>query len=154
MIEFFKTEKPITEKEINNIEELLVCTFPSDYKNHILKHNGGKCKPNVFSFIENDKKSKSNIDWFLAIYNGKYDNLISYINIYKIEQKRLPKSLIPIAHDPGGNLICISCCEPDYGFIYFWDHEKEGNNEQDDYKENLFLIAKSFNKFINNLTLE
>jgi cell wall assembly regulator SMI1 len=145
MVEFYKTEVVIGEREIIEIENLLGYSLPEEYRIHLLKYNGGKCKPNVFSFIENNKISKSNIDWFLAIYDGKYDNLRLYIDMYIIEQKRLPDYFIPIAHDPGGNLICISCLTSNFGFIYFWDHEKEE-------EENAYLISDSFNHFLENLS--
>ena len=67
------------------------------------------------------------------------------MEMYIFEEKRLPDYFVPIAHDPGGNLICISCSETENGFVYFWDHENEGNN-------NVYLISKGFNDFIGNLT--
>ncbi|WP_394370020.1 SMI1/KNR4 family protein [Sphingobacterium micropteri] len=30
-----------------------------------------------------------------------------------------------MAHDPGGNLVCISCDSDDKGCIYFWNHEND-----------------------------
>jgi cell wall assembly regulator SMI1 len=154
MAEFYKTEVSIKEYDIRIIEDKLGYSLPKEYRSHLLAHNGGKCKPNVFSFIENDKLSKSKIDWFLAIYDGEYDNLLKYIDIYKFEQKRIPEYFIPIAHDPGGNLICISCSCSDYGYVYFWDHEKEILNHGEDYSENIYFVANSFDDFIANLTYE
>lgn len=153
-IKFYDTEKSVNKSDIENIEKILNFLLPEEYKTHLLMYNGGRCKPNIFSFLEKGKVSKSSIDWFLAIYDGKYDNLLTYINIYKLEQKRIPFYLVPIAHDAGGNLICISCSKSDYGYIYFWDHEKEQNISQIDYWENIYLIAKSFNQFITNLEIE
>ena len=150
-IKFYDTEKAISKFDFENIEKILTFRLPEEYKTHLLMYNGGRCKPNIFSFIEEGKISKSSIDWFLAIYEGKYDNLNTYINMYKFEQKRIPFYLVPIAHDAGGSLICISCSESDYGYIYFWDHEKEQNHAHTDYWGNIYLIDKSFNRFITNL---
>jgi cell wall assembly regulator SMI1 len=144
MPEFFQTEETIDENSIIVIEKELGYSLPEEYRLHLLKYNGGKCKPNVFSFFENNKQTESSIDWFLAIYEGKYDNLKSYISTYIIEQNRLPNKFVPIAHDAGGNLICISCSKEENGFIYFWDHEKEGD-------KNIYLISKRFNDFIESL---
>jgi hypothetical protein len=154
MVEFTQTEKEINLKDINAIEEFIGLVFPNEYKEHLLKYNGGQCYPNVFKFIENDYKSDSMIDWFLAIYDGKDDNLKEYIKIYKIDQNRLPKHILPISHDPGGNLICISCGEKDYGFIYFWDHEKEDLDSDTNLPtlNNLYFVANSLNEFLNSLT--
>lgn len=154
MVNFFETEVPIDLSKIKAIENLIGLTLPDEYKQHLLKYNGGQCLPNCFKFTENNNETYSSIDWFLAIYDGEHDNLENYITIYKIEERRLPQHIVPIAHDPGGNLICISCGENDYGHIYFWDHEKEISNttylETRKYN-NLYHVASSLNKFFDNL---
>jgi cell wall assembly regulator SMI1 len=156
MVDFINTEKRIDLQEINELEKLVGLNLPHEYKQHLLNYNGGQCIPNVFSFKEDGIETKSMIDWFLAIYEGEYDNLESYLNIFKIEEKRMPSHMFPIAHDPLGNLICISCSTHDYGYIYFWDHEKEVNyviSGDEDYS-NLILVANSFNEFISSLKAE
>jgi hypothetical protein len=87
------------------------------------------------------------------LHDGKYDNLKSSIITFKIEEKRLPSHIIPIAHDPFGNAICLSCGEKDYGYVYFWDHENEVDYTQstDDDYNNLYFIAKSFTEFLDGL---
>jgi hypothetical protein len=153
MVIFSQTEAQINLAQIENLEMLVGLNFPTEYKDHLLKYNGGQCTPNRFSFDVHGQESQSYIDWFLAIYDGEYDNLQNYIEIYKIEDKRLPSHILPIAHDPGGNLICISCGKNDEGSIYFWDHENEVDYSSFDNSEysNLYLIARSFNEFINGL---
>jgi len=153
MFKIFKTEKKLTIEEVEKIEREIGLIFPMEYKEHLLKYNGGKCEPNEFSFFENGVLETSAIDWFLAIYDGDGDNLLEYINILKIEEKRIPNSLIPIATDDCGNIICISCEGKDCGSVYFWDHEKEidYNSEDDSNWSNLYLISPSFNEFIKNL---
>lgn len=106
MIHFTETENQVNLSQIKEIEDLMSLNFPDEYKQHILRYNGGRCSPNVFSFQENGKITSSDIDWFLAIHEGEFDNLKTYIKIYKIDQKRIPSHIIPIAHDSGGNLIC------------------------------------------------
>ena len=56
MVKFYQTEKKLTLKEINDVEKKLNFTFPEEYKQHLLKYNGGRCEPNAFDFIENKKK--------------------------------------------------------------------------------------------------
>jgi hypothetical protein len=148
---FSHSEASLNHSQIEEVEKFVGLNFPTEYKEHLLEYNGGQCVPNVFSFYENGEITDSSIDWFLAIYDGEYDNLKNYIENYKIKKKRLPFHILPIAHDPGGNLICISCGNDDIGNIYFWDHEKEVNyglaNDQD--YSNLYLIAENFKEFIN-----
>jgi len=153
MVVFSETEAPVKIRDIEDVENLVGLEFPIEYREHLLKNNGGRCHPNRFIFCENGDKSESIVDWFLAIYDGEHDNLRTYINIYKIEEQRLPSHMLPIAHDPGGNLICISCGTTDYGSVYFWDHEKEVNYKlfSDNSYFNLYLIAKSLLKFFDGL---
>ncbi len=153
MLEFFRTETSLTLQKINEIEAFIGLIFPKNYKEHLLLNNGGQCKPNIFSFNEMGTLSNSSIDWFLAIYDGKHDNLMNYLKIYKVNEKRLPSHILPIAHDPGGNLICISCDTADVGSIFFWDHEKEIDyrfSDDTDYS-NLYFITNDFDEFLNSL---
>lgn len=153
MATFSQTETQLTVSQIEKVEKKVGLDFPAEYRNHLLKHNGGQCEPNEFDFLENGKATSSVIDWFLAIYDGEYDNLEDYINTYKIEQKRMPSRILPIAHDPGENLICISCEGVDVGRVYFWDHENEVDYSvsDDDDDLNMSLIANSFAEFLGRL---
>lgn len=153
MVVFLGTEAKIDLANIREIEGLIGFELPTEYAAHLLRYNGGQCTPNMFIFQENGRETKSSVDWFLAIYDGEYDNLKNYIQIYKLEDKRLPDHILPIAHDPGGNLICISCNGDDKGYIYFWNHEEEidySMSDNSDYS-NLYLISNSFESFINGL---
>ncbi len=150
MVKFFHVESSLSQDKIEEIEQSLDLRFPHSYKQHLMLFNGGKCTPNKFKFLEKGNPSDSYIDWFLSIYDGEYDNFVEYFNDYKIEEKRMPKSIFPIAHDPGGNLICLDSVD---GKVYFWDHESEIDYsiEDDSNFSNLHLIANSFSEFIDNL---
>ncbi len=150
MANFLETEEPINEAQIKELEDKLNLDFPSLYKNHLLKFNGGRCEPNIFIFEEEGKLTKSSVDWFLAVYDGEYDNLEDYCNTYKIGEKRMPETIFPIAHDPGGNLICMDASD---GKIYFWNHEKEVDYSQsdDNDRSNLYFVEENLDDFISNL---
>ncbi len=153
---FYNSKANLTLAQIEEIEQLYSLKFPEEYKLHLLKYNGGKCKPNVFKFTENGNLTKSDINDFLAIYDGNYDNLSDDINTYKVQEKRLPNNILPIGNDSGGNLICISCYGNDIGYVYFWDHENEIDysvKDDSDYS-NLYFVANSFNQFLDNLEEE
>jgi cell wall assembly regulator SMI1 len=147
---FSQTESHLNLTQIEEAEKFIGLNFPNEYKEHLLQNNGGQCAPNIFKFNENGRWTESCVDWFLAIHDGEYDNLKEYVRTYKVDEKRLPIHILPIAHDPGGNLICISCGKQDEGQIYFWNHEQEVDynlSEDTDYT-NLYFVAKSFNEFI------
>lgn len=153
MARFYSSEKELTELEVTLFENLIGLKIPYDYRKHLLSFNGGKCEPNIFNFLENGILTSSSISWFLALYDGEYDNIQRYYEIYKKEEKRMPSNILPIAHDDGGNLICISCNGTDEGHIFFWDHEKEVDyslGHRDDYS-NLYFIANTFTSFLEGL---
>lgn len=153
MASFSKCKENITEFDIDEVEQYVGLQFPKTYREHLLKFNGGQCDPNVFSFVENGKNTQSAVHWFYAIHNEKIYNLSRKIEILKIDEKRMPTHILPIAGDELGNCICISCGTNDNGFIYFWDHEKEvdySKTDDSDYS-NLYFIANDLITFINSL---
>lgn len=143
------SRQKINNKELSDLESKLNITFPNDFKEFLLQNNGGIPNPNVFDFINRDGyNANSFVHYFYAVYDGNdYDSLESNYLLYSSE-KRLPSNIIPIAGDAFGNLICISISGDDYGKIYFWDHELEGQSESYD---NMSLIKNNFNEFISNL---
>ena len=64
---------------------------------------------------------------------------------------RVPKPLLPIANDAGGNLICISTSGPDQGCIYFWEHENEVEEGEEPTMENVWFVAPDFDTFLSHL---
>ena len=140
MINFYNQEESIFDQDIQELENLLGFKLTQSYREHILRYNGGRCKPNVYSFIENGESTESDLKVFFSLPN----ELREYIMDYKINNSRIPESFLPIAEDSGGNLICISCKGKDIGKIFFWDHELEG-------EDNVHFIADNFDDFLNGL---
>jgi hypothetical protein len=137
---------PLKESVLVLYEKKWGYKLPEPYRDFLLSHNGGYPEPDAFNF--KNKDTGSSVDRFLGIDIGEYDNLIEYLENYK---NRIPNDLFPIAHDPGGNLICICISGDNYGKIFFWDHDIEADEgELPDYS-NITLISDSFEEFMNNL---
>ena len=153
MTKFTDTKKEISLNDILNLEKRVDFTLPESYKNHLLKFNGGRCEPNIFSFNENGVITESDVYYFYAIHEGEYDNLEVDFNDFKIEEKRLPNSFFTIAHDSGGNLICMDAISEK---VYFWDHESEVDYsiQGDEVRDNLYFISDSLGEFILSLKEE
>jgi len=134
--------------DIGTIEKLEKSTgiqLPSQYRKFLTKYNGGYPIPD--GFLLKDKSDGSSVDRFLGIDVGENSNLEKYLNTYK---NRIPTTLFPIAHDPGGNLILIGVTQDALGKIYFWDHERETDDCEPN-MSNVYLIADNFDDFINEL---
>ena len=118
------------------------------YYRFLLKSNGGYPKPNKFKVIIDGKEINDLVDRFLGIHSEEYDNLYDFYETYKT---RIPENLLPIAHDPGGNLLCISFRGEYLGKIYFWDHENEVEENCIPDFNNVYLISQNFDSFLENL---
>lgn len=145
---FEDSERSLTLGDIEAAEKRLQLSFPEEYKEFLLKHNGGSPTPNRFLYKDYDgNDSSSLVNFFHAIYEGRIDNLeLKYQ--FLVSEGRLLKKMIPIANDPFGNLICVSAEGDDMGKVYFWDHELE--QEEAGY-ENMGLISDSLTEFLNTL---
>ena len=139
----------LDEAQLAAAERELRVQFPPEYRHFLAQWNGGRPRPNVFHYESHGRKKSGMVDWFLGIHGGEHDNLCEYARWYK---GRVPANLLPIAHDPGGNLICIAVSGSDLGAVYFWDHEYENPEGQPPSTENVYLIAPDFDAFLASLT--
>ena len=146
-----KTRERITPKILLNVEKDLGYKLPKEYRDFLLKFNGGEPSPNKFYFNDHSNKaSNSIVRYFHAVFDTEgysYDNLMQ---IYKslIKNEIILPHILPIASDPFGNYICIFM-EGEYkGKIYFMDHEIGPVEPSYD---SLSLIADTFKHFLNML---
>ncbi|QQZ60521.1 SMI1/KNR4 family protein [Paenibacillus sonchi] len=156
-----------SEVDITKIEEKYNISFPEIYKLFVLKYGNSKFEQEViYKSLElspcTDKNGFNAFDSFFG-FDGGLDDVSNKINQY---YERIPSSLIPIADDGKGNLICIGVKDGFYEKIYFWYHENElianlmlnekkyGNISLDDYWENVFLVSDSFVDFIRSFEVE
>jgi hypothetical protein len=138
-------EPRIADEYISALENALSTTLPSGYRSFVeaikaplgiyspsFDAEGGEGSVVSVFFAEDPKKS--------------YDLL----DTHRRYMGRVPSSLLPIANDPGGNLVCIGIAAPDLGKVYFWDHERESTSGFP-HRDNIFKIADSFGTFIDQL---
>jgi cell wall assembly regulator SMI1 len=140
----------LREEDLTAVERQLGITLPSDYRRFLLTHNGGHPEPDTFplsSFTEGDFGV---LNRFLGIREGEYDDLVNYYT--KVFRDRVPRNLLPIANDPGGNLICLSVSGPDRGKVYWWFHEEEADEGEPPTYRNIYFVADSFNDLLKSLT--
>lgn len=153
-LQIVESQVPITLERLNAVEARIGARLPEQYRSFLLKYNGGRPVPSGFAYTHpTGSYADSLVDWFLAIYDGPNDNWESYYRIYKIDAKRLPDELIPIAHDPFGNLVCISVGREDYGTVCFWDHVHESDfaSGEPATSPNVHRIADTFDELLTGL---
>lgn len=132
---------------IKYLEKFLNSNLPYDYKDFLLKTNGGR--PIKIYFIVKTTGKLGTVSYFLGNRKQVYERIQSRLDPF--DRRRIPDNMLVIANDPEGDLILLSVKGQDYGKIYYWDHEME--TEPADYS-NLTLIADSFEEFINSLKSE
>ena len=146
MTKIVNVNKSIDKSSIEAFELNIGLTFPGSYISFLLDNNGGTPEPNCFT--SKDGQEGSCVDQFLGLNVDEYCNLEIYYEDYK---DRIPKGFLPIAFDPGGNLVIMKINNGgEDGGIYFWDHENEAEGFEPD-MSNTSLISESLGDFLDSL---
>ncbi len=139
-IQFTELGNPATNEQIQTAEVQYNVKLPEDYKRFLLLYNGGEPLNNVVRW-QADGSHEETLERFLSVDTAVPGNLNVYMERYL---GRVPLELIPIAHDPGGNLFCMAVDGPAVGSIYFWNHDYEAEIGEAPTYKNLTLICNSF----------
>ena len=145
MTEILESNKfgPVQASDISQFETHNNSELPVDYKNFLIKYNGGRPNPNVVPSVQSD------VQWIYGMVDEPYyASIFQHIDIF---QKRIPSWYFPIANDSGGNLYLMSLYHENYGLIAFWRHEEETDGVADQYFDNMSIVANSFTDFLNQL---
>jgi anti-anti-sigma factor len=150
------TVPPATEEQIRTFEAEIGHTLPEDYRAFLARCRGGstdwKCE---YEGVSPDGEKRSLLIGTINGVRKGYTYSLSYNR--KFIGNRIPKSLIGIMDDPGGNLICLGVSGPERGRVYFWDHECAPNPREWDGRletaENIDLIAGSFAEFLSGIRM-
>ena len=143
------------DEQFKKIEEQIGATLPADYASFLVEYGGSAFGSEAgyvaFPILEEYPRGKQGfVDVFCGIIPGDcYDIIDNYLT-YK---GRMPFNLLPIADDPMGNAICLAIYGEDEGKVYFWYHEEEDVVDEgiEPSRDNLYLVAHSFEEFINSL---
>ncbi|MEW9701489.1 SMI1/KNR4 family protein [Paenibacillus sp. SI8] len=135
----------ITSDHLDAVEKRYGIKLPEDYKQFLLKQNGGS--PSISKFSTKDGKVTSFSMNFLPLID-KGPSLVANYLVFNRDGK-LPSNIIAIGEDPIKNLVCISVDGSDRGSIYYWDflHDEEIKPSYN----YLLRISDSFTDFIEGL---
>ncbi len=138
----------LTEDMIREVEEKYQCRLPDDYRRFLLKNNGGFPVPDCVTFEEAGRMTSSDVSCFHSIGDKRPWASIEW-NLESLAE-RLPKDIIPIAHDSCGNLWLLNV-DPDHGgSVIFWDHGSFDTFDETDF-DSWPIVAESFHEFFHNL---
>ncbi len=142
----------LTNYDILNLEQELNLQLPQDYKNFLLKNNGGAPVQDwVFDFTQIIPESGKPFDNSSVIREFSTLSELPFFYGNLIGEELIPEKFLPIASDPFDNQILLCADENNYGKIYFADHEMY-DSETDHWL--MTELADSFTEFINKLYLD
>lgn len=124
----------IEDHQVTSFEQLIGYKLPVDYRDFLLRHNGGVPHPNIFK--TRNKKYESDVQSLYGL--GSLPSHCSLEHHYPLLKDRLPKSYLAIGNDSLGNFFLLDLKK---STIKFFDHEIE----------RAYLIDTSFSAFLNNL---
>ena len=144
------SQQPLSESDIAEVESRLGFRLPAQYRDFLLAHNGGRPEPRRFAISSEKPDDRSVVHWFFCVKEGNAYDLLTWA---RRTADRIPPELLPVAIDPFGNLICLSVSGVNVGKVYFWDHEKEAREGEPPGYDNVYLVADSFQEFLDSLEL-
>ena len=120
----FMSKTPVTNEEIQAVEQYLNIKLPNDFVACVKKYDGGYPNPKVFDVPGQDENVFS--DLLTLHIEDKY----SIVQNYNSVKDRLVAKVYPFARDPFGNLLCFAYRNStESPTVVFWDHEEENIEE-------------------------
>jgi hypothetical protein len=129
--------------QLHRFEEKYGLRLPEDYRQFLLRHNGGDPHPkNTIDFKEGRKLTSGDVQFIYGIHDGEYwASLEWHLQCY---QGRIIQDGLPIAGDSAGNQYVLVIRGERAGQVYFWDHEMETDPPG---FANMTYVASSFTQF-------
>ena len=121
--------------------------LPEDYKNFLLKYNGGTPKIKYSTFRVKELSTNIILDCLYGLNVEKRQLDLEYIND-EFGDEDLSEAII-IGDDPGSGFIVLLNYEKLKGIIYYLDDEF--NFEQSTEENNMYKISDSIKEFIDSL---
>lgn len=116
-----------SEQGIGKFEASIGSKLPKEYREFLLKFNGGSPKNSVFDYRMDGSLHGSTVKRLFGIGVKGYD----LGENWRIYSDRIPSGFLPIGIDSFGNLICIGLHGKNAGKLFFWNHEMGEPNEDD-----------------------
>jgi len=124
--------------DLERLENKLGQRLPDDYRDYLILNNGGTIDPCAFFISKSEGESR--VREFYGLHNGP--EYLRLDTMFYLNEAELADWMLAIGDDPFGNKLCMSFLSHEFGSIYFWDHEAEGE-EGCEYK----FLSSSFSGF-------
>jgi hypothetical protein len=144
---------PPSPAEVEAFEVEIGTPLPDDYRQFLLRSNGGRLDWYRFAGPTPDGKAWPVITSEVGGLREESDlSLRAARRCYQGSELQIPRPLLWIMGDPGGNGICLGMTGPYRGRVYFWIHDEQPAPEEWDGEVetagNVVLLADSFTDFV------
>ncbi len=136
---------PLTEKQIERVERELDVKLPEEYRSFLLRHNGGRPRPDFFPVLGHKTLHSGRLEQLFGIARPAKESNVDWN--YKSLIGQLPNYHFPIAAATEGDMVTLSLGRLDMGRIYYWiraEYNVTGDNEA-------YFVAGDFAKFLDAL---
>src|SRR5262245_38306228 len=138
---------PASRSEIEAFEAEVGARLPDDYRRFLLRSNGGTLGGKYFFENAEAYVVVNSVGGFQASYS-----LRGARGCYQGHPARIPRALVWVMDDPGGNAVCLGVTGKHRGLVYFWVHDEEPDPDDWDGEvetaPNIRLLANSFTEFV------
>lgn len=148
----------VSRQVIGAVSADLGLPFPPIYVEFLLAHNGGMVQPlrslpRRFPIQGCKRDTHGLVHVFFNVGTG---DVVDLAKEYETFRDRMPPGLLPIASDPGGNLICVACTGERGGQVFYWEQEFEANEDEGEKVgwDNVYFIAESLEEFFRRLEVD
>ncbi len=135
----------MTEKHLSNFEREIDATLPIEYRQFLLKFNGGSPSPDIVD-IEGMPESPTDVQEFFGVDASDESSDLRW-NKEEFSD-RIPAQMLPIACDSGGSLFCLSLAGGDSGKVIYVDLQFVGGPKQ---QVTFYEVAENFNAFLDKI---
>lgn len=105
---------------LNGLEQRIGCRLPDDYRGFVATTpQSGFAASVVIDLPPDAPQREVAVDVMFGIDARRPQSIGRQLDVYG---DRLPPRFMPIASDPGGNLLCLALADGEYGNVFWWDH--------------------------------
>ncbi len=143
--EISDTGTPLTEKQVERVERELDVKLPEDYRNFLLRHNGGRPRPDFFAIMGHKTLLSGRVEQLFGVGRPAKESNVDWH--YKNLIGQLPNYHFPIAAANDGDMVTLSLGKLDADGSTIGSAPNimsRGDNEA-------YFVAGSFDKFLASL---
>lgn len=135
-------------EDIERVELACNINLPLEYREFLLKHNGGNPEHHDYKLAGEFAGDFSHF-YGIRVYPASSD----LQTLYEEYQELIPSGYFPIGESYGGDVLCICLKESELGSIYIWDHET-AIYDGEPWFENMSKLASDLKSFLSMLYTE